>query len=699
MMARLAVLTLILPLALLVQCRFAAAGESPTLAIEQARLGNVFLSTEAVRIPVRSSGSRIAWTITDFFGSRVADGVTAVRGGRAVIEPSLGRNGYFEITLAAERAGKTIGETQTTFAVIPPSEPMEPEASSFGVMTHFAQGWNTDIIPLIAKAGIRHVRDEQYWKSVEREPAEYVFSEKYTGYMDALADQGIEPLIVMSFANELYDKGQTPHTKAGREGYAKYGRAILDRYGDQIRTLEIWNEYNGSFAEGPATKDRPRYYARMLKQAYQEIKSVRPDVRVLGGAVVKVPLPYLERLFQEGALNYMDAVAIHPYRKQPEGIEQELGELKALIERYNGGEGKPIWVTESGRQDKSPGGRHEAARYLVRFYTMLLSEHVERIYWYLLRDYENFQAMGLLHDEDSPLGRYAPAPAYPAYANLIRQLDGARYVRREPTDPRTRLYLFEKDGEEIRVGWSTEPPSRVVFRTRSPLTVTDIMGEEHLAPPAGKEVVLLLSENPVYVKGPVAEVRESGRDEILADSESDFGDTQGANGWYYGYYDGNGQGDGDGAEPKGPYTDDDFEPLAWTETEWGYHWARDDLRELSVAGNMMHPSKTKSGPVWAVRRWKSDIDGTVRITGSFDRSSSRGDGTQARILVDGVAVFSIDLGAPDRQAALTYELEVAVDKGTMVDVAITPGPGTDIDYDATVSAARILYPRRSLGPS
>src|SRR5690606_38794229 len=217
----------------------------------------------------------------------------------------------------------------------------------------------------------------------------------------------------------------------------------------------------------------------------------RPDVQVLGGAVVKVPLPYLERLFQHGALEYMDAVAVHPYQTQPEGIEVALNKLKALIERYNDGTGKPIWVTESGRQDKSPDGRHNVARYLVRAYTLMLSEEVERIYWYLLRDYDKFQTMGLLRGEDSPLGRYVPTPAYVSYANLIRQLDGARYVRREATDPRTRLYLFEKNGEEIRVGWSMETPARIVFQTSAPLAVTDIMGREHLAPPADGEVVML----------------------------------------------------------------------------------------------------------------------------------------------------------------------------------------------------------------
>jgi hypothetical protein len=662
------------------------------VAIGQARLGNVFLSTETVQVPVRSSAVSVAWTITDFFGSAVADGFADIRNGQAVIGPSLGRNGYFELSVTGKKAGRTIAEARTTFAIIPPSEPTPLGGSRFGVMTHFAQGWNTDVVPLIAKAGIRRVRDEQYWKSIETSRGEYAFPDRFTSYMDSLSKHDIEPLIVMSFANQLYDDGLTPHTSAGRKAYAEYGRAILDRYGDQVSALEIWNEYNGSFAKGPVTKDRPRYYTQMLKQAYREIKATRPEVEVLGAAVVNVPIPYLERLFQHGALDYADAVAVHPYRKQPEGVEQELHELNAVIKRYNGGAGKPIWATESGRHDKTPGGRHETARYLVRLYTLMLTEAVERIYWYLLRDYRDFQTMGLLHDEDSVLGRYVPAPAYVAYANLIRLLDGARYVRREPTDPRTRVYLFEKGGEEIRVSWSTELLSRVIFKTNSPLAVTDIMGEESFAYPANGEVVLLLSDNPVYVKGAVEAVRESRRDKILTDSLGDFGGSQGKGGWYYGQYDGDGHGEGNRRKPTGPYTDDDFERLEWSETEWDYRWEDHAFPELSLAKGIGHPSKTKAGAVWAVRRWESNVEGTIQIVGSINRSSRRGDGIQARMLVDGVEVLSSELDPTDQRTELTYALSVVVRKGTKVDFAITPGIGLDIEDDATNMIVQIVRP-------
>lgn len=668
-------------------CAWGAEG----LAVDQARLGNVFLADEVVQIPVRSAGERIDWRVEDFYGTQVANGSLPLAGGRAVIEPRLERQGYFEVHLEAQENGTVLAAAETAIAVIAPPGETPAGESPFGVMTHFAQGWDRDILPLIAKAGIRHIRDEQYWEDVEPAPGRFVFEQEYTAYMAEARSHGIEPLIVMSFANDHYDDGLTPHTDAGREGYARYGEAILAQYGDQIRAIEIWNEYNGSFATGPAAEERPLHYAKMLEQAYRQIKSVRPDVRVLGGAAVLIPLPYLREVFRLGGLEHMDGVVVHPYRGKPEGVERELMALKELVERYSGGVRKPIWVTEFGRHDDSPGGRQRSASYLVRMATLLLSQNVERMYWYLMRDYLDFQSMGLVRDQDSSFGRYAPAPAYVAYANLIRQLSGARYLRREPTDPRTHVHVFERSGEEIRVSWSTAPAARVDYETRSPLPVVDIVGDERTVHPANGMVSLVLTEDPIFVAGPVRAVREQRRESILAWSEQDFSDGQGAGAWQYGHYDGDGAGQGDGIEPTGPYTDDDFELLEPTEDAWGWHWGDQRLGPIQISEDGAHPSAVEDRAVWAVRRWVSDVAGTLQISGTI-ASSTQGDGIRAAILVDGVEVFSADVGGPDGRTRVDYAIAPVVEEGARIDFAVTPGPGTDVDFDATEFTALITLP-------
>ncbi|NQT86968.1 hypothetical protein HQ560_09400, partial [bacterium] len=263
-----------------------------------APLGNVFLTGERVALPVVTKGDSIQWVITDVWRKPVARGTATPIDGAVTIAPTLGGGaGYFLVKLDITKNGEPLAERFTSFAVVPPYTVRDREKSPFGVMTHFAQGWDAGVMPLIEKAGIVSIRDEHYWSQVEKERGVYAFPGKSRKYMDACREHRIDPLVVMTFANPLHDNGLTPHTPEGRDAYGRYGQAILKEYGKQVKWLEVWNEYNGTWCEGPAKKDRPKYYAQMLKHAYQHIKKVRPDVKVLGCATVLIPLPYLEGVF------------------------------------------------------------------------------------------------------------------------------------------------------------------------------------------------------------------------------------------------------------------------------------------------------------------------------------------------------------------------------------------------------------------
>lgn len=671
----------------------ARAAES--LVVGQARLGNVFLAGETVEIPVQTTGDRVEWTVTDFFGvTTVGRGIAVGPGGAATVKPGLpGRKGYFELHLTVRRGDAVVARADTTFAVLPPPDPAaRPADSPFGVMTHFAQGWNPDLMPLIARAGLQHLRDEQYWQSVEPGPrGAYTFSPANRGYMAAAAAHGLEPLLEMTFGNTLYDHDPrapatafAPYTDEGRAGYANYGLALLDQYGAQVRTVEVWNEYNGSWCAGPAADDRPRAYTAMLRAAYARLKTTRPDVRVLGGASVLAPLPWFEDLFQAGALDHMDAVVIHPYRAVPEGVEKDVAALRDLTASHNHGQGpKPVWATECGVSDDAHPGRQEMARYLVRLLTLLRSAGVERTYWYLMRDHHGFSS-GLLRSDQDPLGRYAPTAAYPAYANLVRQLGGVACRRRESTDARTRVYLFGQGDVEVRVAWATASPARLVLTTDTPVTRVDVMGEARVLTPAGGHVELTVDANPVYLRGHVADLRETGRDLLLADSAEDFSGSQGEvpGTWSFGTY------DGDPAR----YDPAAWQPMTWTRHAWGYQWQGAHPYSKIDAGGA-HPAVGNGRPSWAVRRWHSHVAGTAGIAGRAGRGGGGGDGAGVKIFVDGVEVYTQLLGAPGGPSGTDFDLRVPLRVGSCVDFAVTPGPGTDINFDAVEFHAQVTLPQ------
>ncbi|HTB80903.1 MAG TPA: glycosyl hydrolase [Opitutaceae bacterium] len=540
----------------------------------------------------------------------------------------------------------------------------------FGVMTHFAQGWTPDWAWIASIRSISSVRDELYWNVVEPQKGSYVFPDAYDSYMSTLKQAGISPLIVLGFENSNYDGGMTPYTDEAMAAYGRYGVQVLSHYGSQIKAVEIWNEYNGTFCQGPATTDRAGTYAKMLKQAYTQIKAARPDVIVVGGATIETPLPYWENLMQNGALASMDVLSVHPYRynSAPEGIENDISTLQALVKKYNNGQSKPIWVTEVGWGIQQNPGEGEMfidqavqAKFLVRAYALLLSAGVERVYWYLLRDYDDF-TLGLTTATATPkLSAYA-------MQTLINELAGAKCISREVTDPNIYSILFVRpDGTEVRVLWALKPAT---VNLSGYACMISMVGKQLGAP-----ATFALTDQPVFVEGSLRGLPAPAADTetALTDSDHGFTGTQGQNGWSFGSFIGSGT---------------NFQPMiTYTVTDWTEIWSNQYAYNDVTPGDQ-HPSLTSGWPVSAVRRWTSTVEGTVHITGSF-QCGEGGDGVGVRILVNGLPLFRKLLG---HGQAISYGFDFLqpVHIGTTLDFAVDPGSGTDITDDATTMTATIL---------
>jgi len=549
------------------------------------------------------------------------------------------------------------------------------EDERFGVMTHFAHGWEPSWIPAAAQASLTEIRDELYWQTVEPEKGKYVFPRQYESYMGGLEESRVDPLIVLSFGNKNYDHGDTPCTDDGIAAYARYAVEVLRHYGRQIKAVEIWNEYNGTFCKGPATRDRSGTYLRMLRAAYAAIKRERPDVTVVGGATSGIPLPYWDKLLSGGALDFMDALSVHPYRYDapPEGIETEIAGLQALVEKHNDGRPKPIWVTEIGwntKASEAPGDLtiddSTQAKFLVRAYALLLSAGVKRVYWYLLHDDQGLN-MGLMRDD----AQHTPKPAYFAMATMIRQLHGADFVRRDASIPGLYSLVFARpSGEEVRVVWAVKP---LTVAASGETAVMDMQGRAMKPAPA-----LALDDSPLFITGPLTGLPPpppATDEEILTDSAHDFSGRQGDHGWSYGVF------EGDSTV---------FRPLpVCNTTDWKQEWSG-DYPFISLSAHDQHPSVKDGIPVSAARRWVSDYDGSVRVAGQF-RCGTQGDGVGVSVWVDGRRKFRKLLGGKDGNAVVeNFDFIQAVHPGTKIDFAVDPGPATDINFDAAAVSATIF---------
>src|SRR5689334_15049613 len=195
-----------------------------------------------------------------------------------------------------------------------------------GVQTHFSQGWSTSLFDTLDTLGIGAIRDCVRWANFETVQGSYSLSTSDKTFLDLAASHDIDSTIVLALDNALYDQGYTPYTDAGRKAFAAYAVNLIAQSNGAIKTVEVWNEANGdNFVTGPATSDNATYYAALLKETYTAIKAAFPEVTVIGGAALTVGIGWFDELFRDGALNYMDAVAVHPYRSHPEYVDREIG--------------------------------------------------------------------------------------------------------------------------------------------------------------------------------------------------------------------------------------------------------------------------------------------------------------------------------------------------------------------------------------
>jgi photosystem II stability/assembly factor-like uncharacterized protein len=148
------------------------------------------------------------------------------------------------------------------------------------------------------------------------------------------------------------------------DAYASFVRRVVERYGDRLGGVIIWNEPNLNVEWDHRSPDAAAY-VELLKAGYEAVKAVDPDLTVLMGGLASTEgegdwaindLDYLESLYAAGAKPYFDVLTAHAYGfgrppDDPPGKYRpnfRRPELYREIMAANGDDDKPIWVTEMG---------------------------------------------------------------------------------------------------------------------------------------------------------------------------------------------------------------------------------------------------------------------------------------------------------------------------------------------------------------
>lgn len=363
---------------------------------------------------------------------------------------------------------------------------------TLGAASNFGQHWQPGMFAAARRLGVRNFRDAVYWSEVEQHHR-YVFDTPDTSWPDHLA-AGQTTSLTVNNGHKGYDDGDTPYTPGAIQAFAADAAATLKRF-PRADAVEVGNEVNAqNFVSGPVKAEglaqRPARYLAILKATYAAVKSARPDVRVLGGALHSIPVGYVKRLFALGAAQYMDALAFHPYTTPPEQLARQI----AVLRRVPGLARMPLEATEFG--DPNP---KTAPGTFLRYYCQMALSGVTRAVWYPL----NPRGDGLTPLIGADLAPTATGRAFSAAQHLMEH----RAVTDAAPDPFTYACRFAPDTLVI---WG------------APRRVTPVPGQRALDPEGQPlQGPLTLSEgDPLILIGPGMPVL--GPQRVLADSYDQF---------------------------------------------------------------------------------------------------------------------------------------------------------------------------------
>lgn len=327
-------------------------------------------------------------------------------------------------------------------------------------------------LEMINNYGFNSFRDDYLWDMVEKKNGDYQPVGKLNRVESALSESkqryGMNPIAVLAYGNDLYDKSGYPSNDAAITAYANYAYWTAKRFKGKVKYYEIWNEWNvgtGTHNKSPAPPPADVYF-KLIKQASIAIKRADPQAIVIAGSfnpLVKDGMQWSDSLLDLGMLNYVDGISIHPYSYKssnpslttPDGNLKKIDEYQAELNKKLGKE-IPIYITEIGvptNTGKFGYNQNYVAQYIVK-YTMLAKarKYIKGVWWYDLSDDgddpKNIEhRFGLLQKD----GAKKPSiESYQKIADLIKNYSVKNYT--VSTDGQVSI-TFSNEKKEAVASW------------------------------------------------------------------------------------------------------------------------------------------------------------------------------------------------------------------------------------------------------
>jgi hypothetical protein len=250
-------------------------------------------------------------------------------------------------------------------------------------------------LEMVREMGASWIVEYFPWGYYEPQKGDYQWAHPDLVVNHAVA-QGLEVVARIDFVPAWARPEDTTFRYLDEDGYQDYGDfvyAFVDHFRGRITHYVIWNEPNLSFEWGYRPVN-PEAYTALLKVAYRRAKEADPEAIILAAGLAPTLAPegsewgmddliYLQRMYDAGAKDYFDMMAIHAYGwtfpvndpPDPDVVNFRRAELIHRVMAANGDGDKPCFITEAGWNDHPRWTKavrpHQRIDYTIKAYHMV----------------------------------------------------------------------------------------------------------------------------------------------------------------------------------------------------------------------------------------------------------------------------------------------------------------------------------------
>ena len=310
--------------------------------------------------------------------------------------------------------------------------------------------------------GLPNIRTNHRWSWLEGTKGDRPLTKhKYWDDLLVKYDQTFDPYI-LGYGNSLYYEG-SPKTYQNVMDTIGFNVDMLDYLngnGNEVRSLEIWNEPNLPTFFGSSSWI---IYSQMANRMGYEMKNKYPDSEIIGCSIASQSgEDYIDAFYRRGGLMYTDGFSCHPYTypNNPD-VRHEKRSMDFISRRYEAGGWMTVSLTEIGYPTHTKQGgitRDTQAIYVPKMLVLNDEMDVALSNIYVLEntgydDTYSEHEFGIMEMD------MTPKPAVASMAQLSQYCANAEFIGRFPINENgSYAYVYSKLGDIFAIMWSVGEP-------------------------------------------------------------------------------------------------------------------------------------------------------------------------------------------------------------------------------------------------